>query len=446
MRTTMPWLAAIAMLVGAAPAHAENWPQFRGRQACGVGDGATPTEWDVATGKNVKWRVDVPGLAHSSPVVWEKLVFLTTAIPDAAGTPELTKGWEAADGHSAADTGAWTFKVLCFDRDTGRLLWESTAHQGLPRVKRHPKSTHANCTPTTDGKSIVTFFGAEGLYCHDFTGKLLWKKDLGMLNSSPTQDAALQWGFASSPIIHDNLVIVQCDCENTNFWAAFDLRTGDEVRRVARDEDTTWSTPSVFEIDGAPQLVLNGYKHMGAYDLRSGAELWRLGGGGDVPVPAPIFAHGLVFLTNGHGASKPIYAIDPTSRGDITPKKDADHPGIAWWVDRKGSYMPTPIAYGDNLYVGDDSGILTAYAARTGETRFRTRIAGGGANYTASPVAADGKLYFTSEDGDVHVIQAGDEYALLATNPMNEICMATPAISKGMIFIRTKSRLYCIGE
>ena len=225
-----------------------------------------------------------------------------------------------------------------------------------------------------------------------------------------------------------------------------DVATGREVRRVQRDEDSTWSTPSVFVAAGRTQLVLNGYKHMGAYDLHTGEELWKLHGGGDLPVPAPLFAHGLVFLTNGHGSLRPIYAIRPDARGDLTPTDDHAPAGLAWWDRRGGSYIPTPIIYGDNLYVCNDTGILTVMDARTGKQHYRERLAGGGVNYSASAMAADGKVYFTSERGDVHVLQAGDEYRLLASNPMNEICMATPAIADGRLFIRTRSRLYCIGK
>lgn len=439
-------LAAFALVASGDVAHAQNWPQFRGRGASGLGSGQPPVTWNVTTGENIKWKVPIEGLAHSSPIVYGNRVFLTTAVNDSNEEAELTKGWEAAGGRSAKDSGRWIWKVLCLDRETGRLLWWREAHRGVPKHKRHPKSTYANCTPATNGKQVVAFFGSEGLYSYDVDGDLLWKKDLGPLNSSPKRAPELQWGFASSPIIHNGNVVVQCDCENTSFWASFDVRSGQELHRVTRDEDTTWSTPSAFKINGRDCLVLNGYKHMGAYDLQTGKELWRLHGGGDVPVPAPLYARGLIFLTNSHGGRRPIYAIEPTARGDITPKTEGKTPGLAWWTDKAGSYIPTPIVHGYNLYVGDDNGVLTVFDAETGKRKYRERLAGGGANYSASPVAAGGKIYFTSEDGDIHVIEAGDHYKLLATNAMNETCMATPAISDGLLFIRTRHQLYCIGK
>jgi outer membrane protein assembly factor BamB len=447
---TLACVAAVCHLLAVAfcgPALAENWPQFRGPKASGVGDGNTPTEWNVETGTNIKWKTRIPGLSHSSPIVWGKRIFLTTAVSSSSDEPELTKGWEAAAGNSAKDTGPWTWSLLCLDRDTGKEIWRRDAHQGVPRYKRHPKASHANCTPATDGKHLVAFFGAEGLFCYDLAGELLWKKDLGMLNASPKGYPDLQWGFASSPIIHDDLVVVQCDCENTNFWAAFDIKTGSEVRRVKRDEDSTWSTPNVFVAGGRTQLVLNGYKHMGAYDLHTGEELWKLHGGGDVPVPAPLYAGGRIILTNAHGGSRPIYAILPDARGDVTPpQRGSRAEGLAWWHKNRGSYIPTPIVYEELVYVCGDNGILTVLDLEKGRQRYRKRLAGGGANYTASAVAAGGHVYFTSEDGDVHVVKAGDRYELVASNKMGEICMATPAISKGTLFFRTRHQLVAVGR
>ena len=440
------YLGCAFMAIAGGPALAGNWPQFRGPQASGIGDGKPPTRWNVKTGRNIKWKTPIEGLAHSCPIIWENFVFLTTAVGKSGETPELTTGWEAADGHSAQDKGPWTWKLLCLDRDTGKVIWDREAHSGVPKFKRHPKASHANCTPATDGKHVVAFFGSQGLFCYDFKGKLLWRKQVGELNASPAGNPDLQWGFASSPIIYDNLVILQCDCENTDFWVALDIETGREVRRVQRQEDTTWSTPSVFDIGGRPQLVLNGYKHMGAYDLNTGEELWKLRGGGDIPVPTPLFANGLIFLASGHGGRRPIYAIRPDARGDLTPRGNSKPEGLAWWSTKGGSYIPTPIIYRNNLYVCDDGGRLTVYDAQTGKQYYRKRLAKGGANYTASAVAAGGKIYFTSEDGDVHVLKAGNKYKLLASNRMREICMATPAISDGLLFIRTRSQLYCIGK
>jgi outer membrane protein assembly factor BamB len=447
-----------------------DWPQFRGIRAAGVAEGhPLPRQWDVSTGAGVAWKTPVPGLAHSSPVVWGPHVFLTTAV-SAAGDPELKVGLYG-DVRSAGDTGSQRFEVLCLDKTSGEVRWRSTAYEGEPKTKRHPKATHANPTPATDGRRVVTFFGSEGLYCHDADGRLSWKKDFGVLDSGFFMAPDAQWGFASSPVIHDGRVLVQVDVQKGGFLAALDLETGEEVWRVARADVPTWSTPTVWpapEQAGAPRgdgggatagvapaagastaqaLVLaNGFRHMGAYDFATGREVWRMSGGGDIPVPTPIVAHGLAFITNAHGRMAPVYAVRPDARGDITLQADAtSNAGIAWSVPRDGGYMQTPIVYGDLLYVAKDNGVLTCFDARTGEEKYKTRIGDGSTGFTSSPVAGDGKIYFTSEQGDVVVVRAGPEYHELARNELGEIHMATPAISEGVLYFRTKGHLIAIG-
>lgn len=437
------------LLIGCAAASAEpdaNWPQFRGPAARGILDGQNlPLEWDAATGKNIKWKKRIPGLAHSSPIVWGERVYLTSAVsnnPD----PYLRTGLYGESPDHPEEIVHY-FRLFCLDKRTGKLIWEQTAHSGIPKVKRHIKSSHANPTPATDGKHVVAFFGSEGLYCYDLEGELLWKQDLGHLDSGALDAPEIQWAFGSSPIIHEKLVVVQCDVNNQSFIAAFDLKTGKEVWRTLRDEVPTWGTPTVHKSGGRTQVIVNGYRHLGGYDLTTGAELWRMRGGGDIPVPTPYVAHDLIFLTNAHGPGMPVYAIRTNAQGDISLQGDqTSNQYIAWSRPKRGSYMPTTIVYGDYLYVGNDRGILTCYQAQTGEQVFRVRLAGGQVAYSASPVAGDGKIYFTGEDGDIHVIKAGTEYKLLATNSMGEPCLATPALSDGMIFVRTSKHLFGIGQ
>ena len=243
----------------ALPAAAQNWPQFRGPGASGVGSGDPPTKWNVETGENVKWKTRIDGLAHSSPIVWGERVYLTTAVSIGKSEPELQTGWMGGSGRSAADKSPWMWNVLCLDKRSGKILWEETAYGGMPKAKRHAKATHANCTPATDGKHVVAFFGSEGLHCYDAEGKLLWSKDLGVLDAGPYNGPDMQWGFAGSPIIHDGKVIVQCDTHNTSFWAAFDVETGKEIRRVKRREVSTWSTPAVYVGRQRTQLICNGW-------------------------------------------------------------------------------------------------------------------------------------------------------------------------------------------
>lgn len=432
-------LVHVPMLMG------QNWPSFRGPNGSGIGTGSPPLTWNVETGENVKWKVSIVGLAHSSPVVWGDRVFLTTAV-NLGDEAKLTTGWMGGSGDSVQESGEWEWKVMCLDQGTGKLLWEKTAHKGVPKFKRHPKSSHANCTPATDGKHLLAFFATEGLYCFDLAGNLLWKKDIGALNAAPVGYPDFQWGYASSPIIHDGKAILQCDVQGASYWTALDLKDGREILKIERGDDPTWCTPTVHVGKNRTQVVCNGFKKMAGYDLNSGEELWRLHGGGDVPVPRPVVSEELIFVTNGHG-KKPIYAVRADAKGDLTPADDSKPEGLAWWNKVKGSYMPTPILVGQTIYVADDGGVVTALSAADGKQLYRERLPGGGSStYSASPVSADGRIYAINEDGQVDVIKAGATFEVLASNKMNEVCMATPAISDGLLLIRGRSHLFCIGK
>ena len=267
-----------------------HWPQFRGPGGLGIASGHPPTQWNIESGENVSWRCGVPGLGHSSPIVWGNHIFLTTATNSETESPKLETGWLNGSGKSAADEGEWTWRLLCIELATGEIQWTSDAHMGQPKSKRHTKASHANCTPATDGTYVVAFFGSEGLYCYDTDGEQKWKLDLGLLHAGPYDDPELDWGFSSSPIIHDDKVIVQCDCLNEHFVLIVDIATGKELRRIDRgDEVATWSTPAIIETDDVTQLVCNGYRRMAGYDFETGEELWHLSDGGDIPVPTPLF-------------------------------------------------------------------------------------------------------------------------------------------------------------
>lgn len=422
-----------------------HWPSFRGPSASGVADGKPlPANWNVESGENIKWKAPIPGLAHSSPIIWGDRLFVTTAV-SSDPNPFLKVGLygESPDHPEKVDHD---FRVYCLDKKSGKILWEKTAVRSIPKVKRHIKATHANCTPATDGKYVVAFFGSEGLYCYDVEGNLLWQKDVGVLDAGPPGADELQWGFASSPIIHDGKVILFCAVRNESYIAAYDARDGKELWRTSREIDPCWGTPTVHVGTDRKQVITNGYKQIGGYDLATGMELWRMRGRGDIPVPTPVVAHDLIFITNAHGGDSPVYAIRTSATGDITLVDDATHNDYVAWSHMKiGNYMQTPLVYGDLLYCCRDSGILACYEAKTGQKKYRERLADG-VGFTASPVAGDGKVYFTSEEGDVYVLQAGPEYRLLATNKMNEICMATPAISEGNLFIRTQRNIVAVGK
>jgi outer membrane protein assembly factor BamB len=399
----------------------------------------------VPGNKNVKWRVEVPGLSHSSPVVWGQQICTASAI-SGQPNPELKVGLYG-DITSVVDTTEHQWLVMCFDKATGKLLWQRTAHKGVPQVKRHFKSTHASSTLATDGRYILAFFGSEGLYAYDMKGTLMWKKDFGLLDSGFFMVPEAQWGFASSPIIYENRVIVQADVQKGSFVAALEVSTGKELWRTPRADVPTFSTPAVHVENGRAQVVVNGWKHIGGYDLETGKEVWRMAGGGDIPVPTPIVSHGLILITNAHGKMSPIYAVKPGATGDISLKEgETSNAGIAWSYVRDGGYMQTPLVYGDELYVCRDNGVLSVFDVRTGQRHFQGRLADGRTGFSASAVASNGRIYFTSEEGDVYVLKAGKTFEQLGVNPLGEVTMATPAISEGAMFFRTRGHLVAVAE
>ena len=439
--------ALLLLFLLVSPAAADgNWPSFRGPGALGVADGTPlPTTWNGETGEGISWKTPIPGLGHSSPVVWGDKIYVTTAIAaDEAAGSSLKVGLYG-DIAAAEDMGLQSWRLFCLDKKTGEVLWQKTLHEGTPAIKRHTKATHANSTPATDGQRFAVFLGSQGLHVLDMEGKPLWKKDFGKLKSSFFMVPAAEWGFAASPILHEDKLIVQVDVLGDSFVAAFNADNGEEIWRTKRDDYPTWSTPAVAPHGDGLQVVVNGYKHRGGYDYATGAELWKMSGGGDIPVPTPFVAHDLIFFSSAHGAEAPVIAIKPGATGDLTPDEEGKTgDGVAWLAERSASYMPTPIVYGDLLYVGRDAGILVVFDAKSGEEVYKERLAKG-PGFTASPVAGDGKLYFPDENGVVYVVQAGKTFEKLAQNPLGETVLASPAISDGKLYFRARSHLFAVG-
>jgi outer membrane protein assembly factor BamB len=437
-------VCAVVCVVAVASLSAQQWPSFRGTNASGVADGhPAPVKWNAATGDSVLWKTPIPGVAVSSPIVWGDRVFLSTAV---SGDPnEGIRTGLYGDVKPLEDQSKHSWRLFALDKRTGKVLWERVAHEGLPRTKRHPKSSQASATPVTDGQRVIVSFGSEGLYAYDLSGKLLWTRDLGVLNAGWFYDPDYEWGVGSSPIIWKNLVIVQCDVQKDSFIAAFDVATGKPVWRTAREEIPSWATPTIFENSGRTELVTQATHFTRGYDPGTGKELWRMSGNSEITIPTPIVGPGVVVVTNGYNI-QPIYAVKPGASGDISLTKDQMQSDfVAWSAKRGGPYIPTPVIYRDQLYVCQNNGVLAAYDVRTGQRLYQERLGGTGGSFSASPVAADGKIYLTSEDGDVFVVKAGPTYELLATNSMGEIVMATPAISDGILIIRGLRDVFAIG-
>ena len=430
-------LVACVVLSGASPS-AGDWPSFRGPRASGVAERARPpVEWDAAARRNVRWRAAIPGLSHASPIVWGDRVYAITAVADEAASDLDMK----AEGVVfAKDTVRHTRRILAFDRGSGRVIWDRVAHQATPGQPRHVRGTYANATPATDGRVIVAVLGNEGLFAFDMEGRAKWRAPLAPSNASWNLDPA------SSPVLFDDLAIVQSDYMKQGFLAAFDAHTGAERWRVPRAEGLAWSTPTVWTPPGGPpQLVVNSARWIRSYDPATGREIWRIDNaaqGSWDRVATPIAAGDLMIVT-GSGNERPIIAVRASARGEqaLTPGG-----AIAWIVERGAPYLATPLVYQGLLYVCAGNGVLSVYRVETGALVYRSRVSETPATFSASPVAANGWIYFASDEGDVVVLRASERFERVAINRMNEPCFATPAISGDALFIRTARQLFAIGS
>jgi outer membrane protein assembly factor BamB len=441
--TRRAFVTIAACIVTTIGVQAQDWPSFRGAGASGVAEAANPpVRWDVASRRHVAWSTPIPGLGHSSPVVWGTRVFVTSAVAleassERGGTPGKGSADRTVDLRkyrmvTAQAPHAW--RVYCLDRHSGRILWERTAHEGMPRVKRHAKASQASATVATDGKHVVAIMGSEGVFAYDVEGRALWKRDLGRLDVGLVSDPREEWGPASSPIIHDGLVIVQNDRHKDSHVVAFDVATGEERWRTGRDELPAWSTPVVHRGERAT-LVTSSPRHIRGIDSATGQEVWRIADGTEVKVPTPIVWRDLVIVTGGYPTGgRPIIAIRAATGETV------------WRLERGSPYTPTPVVYDGILYVCVDNGVLSAYDVATGERLYQRRIAPDAGGFSASPVAAAGRVYLASEDGHLFVVRAGKTFELLARNDMREMCLATPAISGDMLLVRTRTHLYALRQ
>lgn len=422
-----------------------QWPGYRGYFASGyMNDVELPDSFDVESGYNIAWNIEVPGLGLSCPVIWDDAVYITTAI-SATGDSGYQTGIYG-DIAPVADSSEHTWKLYSVNRKNGKINWERTMHQGIPAVKRHPKSSHANTTVATDGKHIVVFLGSEGLYCYNVRGDLLWERNFGLIMSAWNLVESAEWEFCSSPVIFEDKVIIQADALNQAFVAVLDLETGETVWRQERKEIPGWCTPNIYFDGEAPRVVVNGYKHRGAYDLFSGEEIWKMEGGGDIPIPTPVVWKDLVFFNSAHGRHAPLMAVKNDAEGKVRyPKSDSTaSDDFAWFYDRGGAYMSSVLVYDSLLYRLRWNGNLICLDARSGELIYDETVFP--YSFIASPVAADDRIYLVAEEGTVYIVEAGRDYKLLAKIPLGEVSLVTPGIVEGMIIFRTAGRLIAVAE
>lgn len=418
----------------------DRWPQFRGAQSMGVAEDASlPDKWSAT--ENVAWKAEIPGIGWSSPIIWGNQVFLTSVIN--AGDTEPPKKGLYFGGERPVPPAEHRWMVYAVNFQTGKVMWEREVFKGIPKFSRHLKNSYASETPVTDGERIYAYFGNVGLFVFDMKGTLLWKQ---MFDAKKTR---FGWGTAASPVVYKDRVYIVNDNDEQSFLVALDKKTGKQIWKVDREVGTNWATPYIWESGQRTELIVPATKVVRSYDL-DGKVLWEFTGMSTIAIPVPFSKFGLLYITSGYVGDqhRPVYAIKPGASGDISLKEgETSNQFIAWYQRQAGPYNPSPIVYGDLYYTLLDRGFFTAHDAKTGKEVYgKQRIDPAAGAFTSSPWAYNGKIFALSEDGDTFVIQAGSEYKLVGKNSLDEMCMATPAIAKGSLVIRTATKLYRIAN
>jgi outer membrane protein assembly factor BamB len=400
-----------------------------------------PASWDAGT--NVLWKADVPGEGWSSPVVWGGRVFLTSAVSDTK-RPAPRQGLYINDLQGKAPAGEYDWRVHCLDAQTGKVLWSKSAFKGKAASAVHVKNSLASETPVTDGKHVWAYFGNVGVACFDLDGKLVWSQ------KTPVHKMRMGWGTAASPALDGGRLFIPHDNEEDSFLLCLDAATGKQLWRAERKEGSNWATPFVWKNPLRTEVVTAGTSRVRSYDL-DGKLLWELKGMSMISIPTPFAGGDLLYVTSGYVADffrKPVFAIRPGASGDISlGAGETANKHIAWCQPQAGPYHPTPVVAGEHLYVLYDYGFLACYEAKTGKEVYgKKRLGGGASAFTASPWAYGGKVFCLGEGGETFVVQAGKEFKVLGRNKLDEMCLATPAVAGGSLFVRTQTRLYCLRE
>ena len=441
-------LVAATLFFLVAGVHAENWPGFRGPKGDGVVESKHPEKWSAD--ENVAWKTKLPGVGWSQPIVWSGKVFVTTAVAENQKRPR-PGDWSPGEGgiltaifgnYRKAPSIDYQWQVHCLDAATGKVLWEQTAYTGKPKTPIHANNTYATETPVTDGERVFAYFGSIGVYCYDFAGKLLWSKDLGSL---PMQ---MDWGTASSPVLHGDLVYIQCDNDKSSFIVALNKNSGDEVWRMPRTERSNWATPFVWKNSQRTELVAGGGSSMRSYDLASGKLLWEMTASGRCSA-SPVAAGDLLYVNSGDrltGQRGVVAAIKPGGEGDISLRSESrTNDFVEWSEELTGHRVASPVVISDCLYLLEQqAGILRCIDAKTGKQHYRQRLPGA-TGLTASPWTRDGKVYCLDQSGQTFVLAVGPEYKVLETNKLpDEMFWASPAAAGVSLFLRSADQLYCI--
>ncbi len=434
---TICWISAIGQAEDSASQWLHQWHQWRGPLADGTAPhGAPPIRWDRQT--NIKWQVPVPGEGHATPIVWDDRIFLVSAEATSRQIDRLAPPKQEPPGGymTRRPTHFYRFRVDCLDRETGRIVWQQIASEDLPHEGRHGTNTYASASPTTDGQRLYVSFGSRGLFCYDLDGNLLWQRDLGNMITRRG------WGEGTSPVIHDGALIVNWDHEGQSFLVVLDPATGETRWRVERDEVTSWVTPRVVSYQGRQQLIVPATRRITSYDLDTGEVIWECGGLTTNVIPMPVVHDDLVICMSGHGGNAAV-AVRLDSKGDVTDNRDQ----VVWRLTRDTPYVPSPILYGDLLYfTKSNMAVLTTVDPATGETLADNIRLPGLRNIYASPVAANGRIYFTSREGTTLVVENKATLQVLATNRLDQPIDASPAIVGDQLFLRTHDHLICIAE
>jgi outer membrane protein assembly factor BamB len=431
----MPKILLLPILAAAAFAASppDVWPNWRG-PANGVSDLHTlPSSWTAE--RNVAWKAEVPGRGHSSPVVWGSTIFLTTdiegeAIPGAGPVKHKMEGQPFVHPDSVGGTHKHTLKVLAYDASNGKLLWERTAYEGKVFDDTHRFNTYASPTPVADGKFLYVWFDSQGLYKYDFAGNLIWSTSLGGI-------ATLGVGTGGSPVLCEDLILLLCDQDEgeRSFLTAVSTRDGKVVWKIDRKNQLTWTTPLLVESGGRKQLVVPSTEDVTAYDPRTGHELWHTEGLAGNVVHTAVAGHGMVYVSTGYPTKK-------TMGIRLNPAPGEER--VAWRYEKGTGYIPSPILYGDYLYLMTGAGLLTCLDAHTGQPKYEAKRFPAPSQFVASPVAFDGKLLITSQDGDTYIVKAGPDHEVVTMNPLGEQVFASLALVRDSIYIRAEKHLYRI--